>query len=137
MARVKESVSQSERVALAREIVSKLEGDEEVTFKTRAVAMEVRDWWANVEWPKAYPKAPKHPYATGAYQASIKVVQNRVSGRFAPGFIVKTDHPDAVFIEFGTGVDKPGSNSPWGPDTPTPAMYPAAKTAIHFGGTAP
>lgn len=136
MAKSKTSVSQSERVALAREIASKLNGDEEVTFKTRAVAMEVRDHWANVAWPTSYPKGP-HPYATGAYQASIKVVQNRVSGRFAPGFIVKTDHPDAVFIEFGTGVDKPGSNSPWGPNTPTPPMYPAAKTAIFFGGSAP
>ncbi len=127
-------VSKIDRVAAAREISSKMEDDKEVALKTRAAADEVREWWANVEWPMAYPGGP-HPYATGGYQASIKVKQNRVSGRFAAGFIVYTDDPNAVFIEYGTGPDKPGSASPWGPETPTPEMAPAAKTAHHFGGT--
>lgn len=127
-----------DRNEIRKEIELKINEDPEVKIKTKAFAEEVRDWWANVEAPKP---GPDHPYSQGGptgYGESIKVRQNRdQSGRYAAGFDVYSNHPNANFIEEGTGPDKPGSKSPWGPFTPTPAFHPAAKTAIHFRGTAP
>jgi hypothetical protein len=132
------TVTVIDRNELAREITIKIEGDPEVQIKTKAFAEEVRAWWADVEAPKP---GPDHPYSQGGptgYAESIKVLQNRdAKGQYAAGWTVETKHRNANFIEEGTGIDKPGSKSPWGPFTPTPPFHPAAKTAIHFRGTAP
>jgi hypothetical protein len=58
-------------------------------------------------------------------------------GRFLAAWEVYSDHENANFIEYGTGPDKPGSRSPWGPNTPTPEFAPFGKAAHRFGGTAP
>lgn len=128
-----------DRTKLSREIRLEIEHgvkrDPEVKLQTKAFAEEVRTYWATQTAPLP---GPDHPYATGDYAASIKVRQNRdQSGRYAAGWTVYTNHPNANFIEFGTGPDKPGSRSPWGPYTPTAAMHSAARAAIHFKGTAP
>lgn len=124
-----------DRSEIRKEIELKVSEDSEVKIKTKLFAEEVRTYWARVEAPRP---GPDHPYSTGGYAESIKVRQNRDKrGRFGAGWTVYSDHPNANFIEFGTGYDKPGSRSPWGPFTATPAFYPAAKTAIHFEGTAP
>lgn len=129
-----------DRVKLRHEIRLKIEQDSrkpgsEVKRATKREAEEVAAWWRDVEAPSP---GPAHPYSTGDYRESIHVEQNRdVRGRFLAGFTVITRHPNAGFIEFGTGPDKPGSRSPWGPNTPTPEFAPAGKTAHHFRGTAP
>ena len=79
---------------------------------------------------------PNHPFETGRYREAIHVERKRK--RFGmPRYAVVNDDPNANFIEYGTGPDKPGSQSPWGSDTPIPEYAPAAKTAHHFHGTAP
>jgi hypothetical protein len=129
-----------DRFKLGREIRLKISRDKTVRIKTRAFAEEVRDHWKYKEAPAPWNILPTKtgPYATGDYANSIKIRQGRSRlGRFLASFEVYSDHPNANFIEYGTGPDKPGSRSPWGPDTPTPEHAPAAKTAHHFKGTAP
>ena len=134
-----------DRVKLRREISVKMQRDPEavaeVKFKTKAFAEEVKEYWATVAWPESAVKGqwPDHPYSRGSYADSLEVKQNRdpETGRYVAGWRVVTNHPIANFIEFGTGPDKPGSRSPWGPYTPTPEFGPAGMTAHHFRGTAP
>jgi hypothetical protein len=130
-----------DRIKLRAEIKLKVEKDPEIKLGTRAQAIEVAEYWKNVAWPNAtgsVASPPNHPYETGGYVESIDVKQGRTTkGRYAAHFIVEADHDNANFIEFGTGIDKPGSKSPWGPNTPTPEYGPAAATAHHFRGTAP
>jgi hypothetical protein len=146
------------RSKLSNEIMLKMELDSrrpksEVALQTKKEAELVAAYWRDVAWPTSIgtppAKMPNHGYETGSYRESIHVEQLRdakgrftggrrgVSGRRLPAFQVITRHPNANFIEFGTGVDKPGSRSPWGPRTPTPEFAPAAKTAHFFKGTAP
>lgn len=121
------------------EIKIKVERDKEFKFKFKREAEKVHDHWANKEAPSPenpHPLTKTGPYATGAYQASIKMRQMRGGlGRFMSGWEVYTDSPIAHFIEYGTKIDNPESRSPWGRFTPTPVFAPAAKTAFHFGGT--
>lgn len=129
-----------DRVKLGREIRLELEKDKTIQIRTRAFAEEVKTYWKDVAWPTAIGTPPaQHPghfYETGRYAQSIRIERRRK--RFGlPRYAVISNDPNANFIEFGTGPDKPGSRSPWGPDTPTPEFAPAAKTAFHFQGTAP
>lgn len=130
-----------DRIKIRREILLKVSKDDSIKLGTRAQAIQVAEHWKNVAWPEAtgsVASPPNHPYETGDYVDSIEVRQGRdPKGRFVSHFEVRTDHPNANFIEFGTGVDKPGSRSPWGPNTPTPEYGPAGATAHHFRGTAP
>ena len=73
------------------------------------------------------------PVRTGAYQRAWHV-ERKVDERRMPHYWVVNDDPKAIFIEYGTGPDKPGSKSPFGPDTPTPEFAVAARTAAAFGG---
>lgn len=115
---------------LGNEIWLEIRRDRVIRFRSKAFADEVRAWWADVEAPRP---GPEHPYATGEYAESIHVERRR--DRFGlPHYWVGTRHANANFIEFGTGPDRPGSNSSFGPNTPTPEMAPAAKTATHFEG---
>lgn len=129
-----------DRQKLRSEISLKIGKDNDVLIRTKKFAEEVRDYWRDVAWPTSVGNHGPgvHPYDTGAYAASIQVARNRGGlGRFIAGFKVFSDSPHANFIEFGTGPDKPGSRSPWGPFTPTPAFAPAGKTALFFDGTSP
>lgn len=129
-----------DRTKLAHEIRLKVGEDNEIPVRTKMFAKQVAAYWANVAWPmSAGNHGPGvHPYETGDYRDSIKIRRNRdARGRFAAGWTVYSDDPNANFIEFGTGPDKPGSNSAWGPNTPTPEFAPAGITAHHFRGTAP
>lgn len=132
-----------DRIKLGREISLKMrtepEAKAEISLGTKKVALEVKTYWQTRAWPESGEAGNwggLHPYDTGSYVDSIEIRQNRNRrGRFVAGWTVFTDHPHAVFLEDGTGVDKPGSRSPWGPNTPTPEFAPAARTAFHFGGT--
>ena len=129
-----------DRRKIAHEISLKIKRDPEIPRRTKQVAEEVARYWANVAWPTSVGNYGPgvHPYETGGYRESIGVRQPRSRlGRFIAGWEAFSDHPRANFIEFGTGDDKPGSKSPWGPYTKTPEFAPAARTAHHFGGTSP
>jgi hypothetical protein len=142
-------VSRVEIEKATREIIAKIAKDDEPQTRTKAFAIEVMNYWKNVAWPQAVGSVyspPNHPWSRGgpgSYEESFEVKRNRVggtgpdAGRFAAGYQVRNTSPNANFIEFGTGVDKPGSRSPWGPNTPTPEYGPARATAHHFEGTAP
>jgi hypothetical protein len=134
-----------DRVKLGREISAKIRAERSVKWRTKAFAEEVAAYWRDVAWPESAVAGqwPDHPYDTGNYRDSIKVRQQRapkgakggIGGRFLSAFEVYSDSDNANFIEYGTGPDKPGSRSPWGPWTPTPEFAPAARTAHHYGGT--
>jgi hypothetical protein len=131
-----------DRIKIKREIMLKMQRDPEakaeIDFGTKKVALEVKEYWQTVAWPESAAKGQwsNHPYETGSYVDSIEIRQNRNRrGHFMAGWTVFTNHPHANFIEFGTGPDKPGSRSPWGPRTPTPEFGPAGITEFHFGGT--
>jgi len=124
------------RTQLRNEIRLGLNGDNEVKVRTKRVAQQVQRHWRDVAWPASAVEGRHgglHPYDTGAYRESIKIRRNRGGlGRFIAGWQIYSDSPNAVFIEFGTGPDKPGSRSPWGPFTPTPEFAPAGKTELYF-----
>jgi hypothetical protein len=110
--------------------------------KPRALAIEVQQYWKMHEAPAPWNYRPesitgtKVPpgYATGDYANSIHVRQQRgPKGRFISSFEVYTYHPNAHYLEYGTDIDNPDSQSPWGRYTPTPEFAPAARTAHHFG----
>lgn len=137
-----------DRIKLRREIKLKVSKEKSIGIGTKAEALKVAEYWKRRAWPEAtgsVASPPNHPYETGSYVESIEVRQGRHAkgarggwgGRYLSHFEVRTDHPNANFIEFGTGIDKPGSRSPWGPFTPTPEYGPAGRTAHHFKGTAP
>lgn len=123
-----------DRVKLGAEISAKISRDAEVRRATKRIAEEVQALVIE-EAPKP---GPEHPYSTGEFIQSIKIRQGRGRlGRFLASWEVYSDSPIANFIEFGTGPDKPGSRSPWGPNTPTPEFAPFAKAAHRYGGTSP
>lgn len=140
------STTKIDRTKIAAEISVRIHEDNEVEDRTKMFALQVAAYWANVAWPFSPGTADKpnrhgmgrHPYETGDYRDSIHIRQNRApkTGRFVAGWTAYSDSPIANFIEFGTDVDK-RMGSPWGPNTPTPEFAPAARTAHHFGGTAP
>jgi len=80
----------------------------------------------------------RHPYQTGNYREHIKTknltwtqklfIKKALRGGLLVGSVYN-DSRVANWVEFGTDVDKPGSKSPWGPNTPTPAFRIAERTA--------
>ncbi|AIY32379.1 hypothetical protein PORCELAIN_25 [Mycobacterium phage Porcelain] len=72
-----------------------------------------------------------HPYQTGDYKAHIKKkkltamqklrIKKFLKGGMPIGLVYNNDEK-AHWIEYGTKRDRPGSRSPWGPNTPTPAF---------------
>lgn len=94
-------------------------------------------------WLLAWEARGPHPYEAGDYVQSIK--QKKLSlrqrlfikstlGKGIPIGVVYSDHPVAHILEYGSGPDPEGTNSPWGRDTPTPAfgaMRAAAEAMNH------
>ncbi|MGU3650688.1 HK97 gp10 family phage protein [Mycolicibacterium sp. A43C] len=70
------------------------------------------------------------PVDEGDYAAGWRVVREAKGGKG----IVGNTHWKASMIEKGTKADRPGSKSPFGPDTPTPAFAIGQQVARHFGG---
>lgn len=82
--------------------------------------------------------ADPHPYETGDYVAHIKkkhveyINEKTIRQAMVDGVLLGSVYNDsevAGFVEYGTDKDKPGSRSPWGPNTPTPAFEIAKRTA--------
>lgn len=105
---------------------------QEIVRKSRNQAKVQRELAVEAEKVKAA-WISHSPVRTGKYAASITIEdRSDVDGFPAKRVVAKAWY--AHFIEFGTGPDKNGSKSPFGPDTPTPAFAPRAKTAAEFGG---
>ena len=121
---------------------------QEAIVEHRAVALKM-EHFADRVVEKAKEFAPQpgggHPYATGEFVDSIyaDVLQRRVKGRYAPGWTwrVGSNDPKANLLEFGTGIDKPGTHAVWqdldgkwhkSRFTPTPEFATFAKTAMFF-----
>lgn len=139
-----------ERQQLERELRLKLAHDGEVRRDAEDFAQEVAHRWVAI-WEAMGP----HPYETGDYADSIELIRVGVASRVrhpkgAPGGVggrftgevlyhyqVGTEHENAHFIEYGTGYDAPGTNSPFGRFTNTPEFAPAAATAAYYHGTGP
>jgi len=119
------------RGEIAREIRIAVRKDLQVARGSKAFAEEVRDH-VKMVWREAGP----HPYETGEFEESI-YADKRPNVQGLPHWVVGSDDDKANMIEDGTGPDKPGSNSPFGPNTPTPEFAPFAKTAHYYRGTQP
>jgi hypothetical protein len=105
---------------------------QEIRAKSRRQAKVRQELDAEAEQVKAV-WVSHSPVRTGNYAASITVVDRPdIDGFPAKRIIARAWY--AHLIEFGTGPDKPGSHSRFGPNTPTPAFAPRAKTAAEFGG---
>lgn len=124
---------------IRREIELKIRRDNEVHRKAKKEAEEIRDYCRS----KAPSPAPgpahvdcvhEHPYATGTFQASIHLERQREKFGLPTWRLISRD-PIVNMLEYGTGPDKPGSRSPWGPDTPTPEFGMFAQTALRYKGT--
>lgn len=79
-------------------------------------------------------KEGHHAYEHGNFRESIHAEKRRDRGRW-PHWWVGSRHPKVHMLEYGTDVDRPGTHSPWGRFTPTPAFAIFARTAIFFRGT--
>lgn len=134
------------RAQLMNELQVKIENDQQAKRDFKAFAEQVREYWQHLA-PRD--GDPNHPWATGNYRASIRRFSARdrdARGRFMYHHWVATFDPIAHLLEYGTVADAPGGHATWidldgtrrfGPNTPTPAFGYAARTAAHFGGTAP
>lgn len=120
--RVRETRAQIE-LEIERAALSQAVARAEMESGTQDYAEKVRDHW----------KFQEAPVDSGEYAASIKVRKPK-SGRGLPVRQVVATDWKAHMIEFGTKPDSEDSQSPFGPDTPTPAFAPAQKTATFFGG---
>jgi hypothetical protein len=94
-------------------------------------------WDTSIEGKLAEETGAPHPYQTGSYREHIKkrklTLRQRlfIKSAIKKGILIGSVYNDdekAHWIEYGTGVDKPGGHSPWGPDTPTPEFAPMRKT---------
>lgn len=101
----------------------------------RAIADFIED--CGETWRLVWEASGPHPYETGDYVAHIHT-KMKLRARLFPKHYrdqplkageVYNDSRIAHFVEYGTLPDKPGSKSPWGPDTPTPEFAPARRTA--------
>lgn len=133
------------RKQLETEIGLKVSKDLQVKKGTKEFAERVA-LHAKLEWREASmgvqegPGMPPHTYEDGHFEDSIHAAKRRerfLNGGWWPHWWVGSNHPQAHMIEYGTTVDRPGSMSPWGPNTPTPEFGVFAKTAHHFRGTSP
>ncbi len=85
-------------------------------------------------WLRIWMRTP-HPYQTGDYIAHLKKKVPRkyqrirnFLGKGMPIGVVYNDSKIAHLVEYGTGPDNPSSESPYGPNTPTPEFAPMRKT---------
>lgn len=100
----------------------------------------VRLWDLDPRGKLARETGMRHPYQTGDYKAHIKKKMPK-KYKWIKTFLKKgipigavyNDSDVAHFIEYGTGPDKPGSRSPWGPRTPTDEFAPMRRTAARYG----
>ena len=106
-----------------KRIMNRFVDDVEATWK--------HVWDTTVEGKLAEETGIPHPYQTGDYREHIKKKKFSIMQRLAMKRAIKkglligvvyNDSDHAHFIEYGTGPDKPGGHSPWGPNTPTPEM---------------
>ncbi|MBF4194669.1 hypothetical protein [Mycolicibacterium phlei] len=123
--------------------------------KSKAFRREVRDFVDDVydTWHKTWDRQREgklakqlgipHPYQTGNYKAHIKKKRVTLATRLGFGKLYRSGLPIgqvyndsrvAHWIEYGTGPDKPGSRSPWGPNTPTPEFATMRKTWAKMHG---
>lgn len=111
----------------------------EATNNNRELRRALRDFVEDTKatWIAVWESSGPHPYETGSYVSHIKEEKLSLTQKLfikrsvKQGLVgrVYNDSPIAHLIEYGTGPDRPGSHSPWGPDTPTPEFAPARKTA--------
>lgn len=94
-------------------------------------------WDTAIEGIQDGPGPPPHTYETGDYGSRIKkkklTLRQRlfIKSAIKKGILIGSVYNDsdhAHFLEYGTGPDKPGGHSPWGPNTPTPEFAPMRKT---------
>lgn len=95
-------------------------------------------WDSSMEGVMAKETGHPHPYQTGEYRSHIKRDKLSLRQRLfikstlrkgIPIGLVYNDDPKAHWIEYGTDPDNPSSESPFGPDTPTPAFEPMTRAA--------
>lgn len=95
-------------------------------------------WDTSMQGILASETGAPHPYQTGDYRRHIKTTKLTwtqklfIKQALRSGLLVGSVYNDsrvAGWVEKGTDVDKPGSRSPWGPNTPTPAFHIAERTA--------
>lgn len=122
---------------------------------SRELRRELRDFVDDVhdEWHKQWDRdrqgklagelGVKHPYQTGNYKAHIKKKRIQLATRlgfnrrFFKGIPIGQVYNDSEFahmLEYGTGPDRPGSRSPFGPNTPTPEFATMRKTWAKMSG---
>ena len=106
-----------------REIERKIRAAAEVKVKSKDFAEQIRD-----------EIRAETPVDTGHAAASV-VAEKRKDRDGLPAWWVGSRSSYFHFIEKGTGPDKEGSKSPFGPDTPTPEFAPVAKVVHRHGGT--
>jgi hypothetical protein len=103
-----------------------------------------RDFIDDIEnmWHTVWNASGPHPYESGVYESHIKkrdlTLRQKLftKSSFRKGIPIGSVYNDADhshLVEYGTDADGPGSKSPWGPDTPTPAFKIAERTAEIMG----
>lgn len=138
---------------MADKVTVKIEGLDNAIFdginSSRELRREVSRFiddieaMAKVVWNTSAEGIPgNHPYQTGDYLAHFKkrkltlrqklFIKSTVAKGIPIG-LVYNDSDVAHWVEFGTKADKPGSKSPFGPDTPTPAFKVFGRTAEIMG----
>lgn len=108
---------------IQREIELKIRKDAELLRKSKDAAEQIRD-----------EVRAETPVRTGKAAASVHL-EKRKDRDGMPHWAVISRLWYFHFLEYGTGDDRPGTKSTFGPDTPTPEFAPFAKVARRHGGT--
>ena len=108
---------------IQREIERGVRAAAEVKVKSKDFAEQIRD-----------EIRAETPVDTGRAAASV-VMEKRKDRNGLPSWWIGSRLSYFHFLEKGTGADKAGSKSPFGPDTPTPEFAPFAKVVHRHGGT--
>ncbi|QDK01117.1 minor tail protein [Mycobacterium phage Purky] len=114
------------RVSSAREIEkelrAKIKQDVQLDTANEELATEIKGFIQS-----------NTPIDEGDAVASVKIRKVRKPRNGLPARTIYSDDPKFHMLENGTMADPPGTNSTFGPDTPTKAYAPFGKAKARYG----
>ncbi|AHG23716.1 minor tail protein [Mycobacterium phage Arib1] len=122
MARRRSRTRVSSRRDIERELREKISRDATLDAENEALTKEIKGFIQS-----------NTPIDEGDAVASVKIRKVKKPRNGLPARTIYSDDWKFHMIEHGTMADPPDSQSPFGPDTPTPAFAPFGKAKARYG----
>ncbi|AEL98174.1 minor tail protein [Mycobacterium phage BigNuz] len=107
---------------IERELRAKIKQDVSLDTENDELAKEIKQFIQS-----------NTPIDEGDAVASVKIRKVKKPRNGLPARTIYSDSPKFHMLEHGTMADPPDSQSPYGPNTPTPAFAPFGKAKARFG----